>query len=70
MGFTTLLFFIFIVIVGIQVIYYLTFLFTFSIKGTEVRKKKHIPISVIICAKNEAENLKQNLPYILNQKWH
>jgi len=27
------------------------------------------PVSVIICAKNEAENLKKNLPYILNQNY-
>lgn len=27
-----------------------------------------IPISIIICAKNEALNLKENLPFILNQK--
>ena len=27
------------------------------------------PISIIICAKNEEENLKNNLPKILNQKY-
>ena len=27
------------------------------------------PISIIICAKNEEQNLKQNLPKILNQKY-
>lgn len=30
---------------------------------------KHRPISVIICAKDEAENLQKNLPHILNQKY-
>ena len=28
-----------------------------------------MPVSVIICAKNEAENLKKNLPHILNQNY-
>ena len=27
------------------------------------------PISIIICAKNEEQNLKENLPKILNQKY-
>ncbi|NJL75851.1 MAG: glycosyltransferase [Saprospiraceae bacterium] len=27
------------------------------------------PVSIIICAKNEAENLKKNLPHILNQNY-
>ncbi len=31
--------------------------------------EKDIPVSVIICAKNEEENLEQNLPYILNQEY-
>ena len=69
MSFTTILFFIFIVIVSIQIVYYLSFLFSFSIKRSETRLKKHIPISVIICAKNEAENLIENLPFILNQDY-
>lgn len=69
MNLTTILFISFIVIVGIQVVYYLTFLFTFSIKPAETKLKKHIPISVIICAKNEADNLKKNLPLILNQEY-
>ncbi len=69
MSFTTLLFIAFAVIVGIQIAYYLTFLFSFTIKRDEIKLKKHIPISVIICAKNEADNLRQNLPLILNQDY-
>ena len=30
---------------------------------------RQVPVSVIICARNEAENLQQNLPYILNQNY-
>ncbi|MBC2844566.1 glycosyltransferase [Winogradskyella flava] len=69
MGLTTILFFAFAVIVSIQVIYYLSFLFAFGTKQVETRLKKQVPISVIICAKNESENLKQNLPLILKQNY-
>lgn len=69
MSISTLLFFAFIVVVGIQIVYYLSFFFLFSSKRPDTRLKKHIPVSVIICAKNEAENLKNNLPFILNQDY-
>ena len=65
----TILFFAFVVIVCIQIAYYLTFLFSFSIKRPENRLKKHIPVSVVICAKNEAENLRKNLPFIIEQDY-
>ena len=59
----------FIGVVSIQIAYYLSFLFSFATKRAETRLKKNIPVSVVICAKNEAENLKKNLPLILNQKY-
>ncbi len=31
--------------------------------------KEHFPVSIIICAKNEAANLKKNLPSILSQRY-
>ncbi|WP_400076977.1 glycosyltransferase [Winogradskyella sp. R77965] len=65
----SILFYILIGVVSIQVAYYLSFLFSFAIKRAETRLKKNIPISIIICAKNEAENLKNNLPLILNQEY-
>ena len=66
---TSILFYAFIVVVSIQIVYYLSFLFSFAIKGAETRLKKNIPISIIICAKNEAENLKKSIPLILNQEY-
>ena len=69
MSFTAILFFAFAVIVGIQIIYYLAFFFSFSVKSEDIRLKKNIPISVIICAKNEAENLEKNLPEIIAQSY-
>jgi len=33
------------------------------------KDKEEQPVSVIICARNEAENLEKNLPRILNQNY-
>ncbi len=65
----SILLYVFIVIVSIQIVYYLSFLFSFALKPAETRLKKNIPISIIICAKNEAENLKKNIPLILSQDY-
>ncbi|APY07841.1 glycosyl transferase family 2 [Winogradskyella sp. J14-2] len=69
MNFSAILFILFVVIVVIQLIYYLAFLFSFSVLRPEKKIKKHIPISIIICAKNEAKNLKKHLPSILDQDY-
>ncbi|WP_179351589.1 glycosyltransferase [Winogradskyella vidalii] len=65
----SILFYAFIAVVVIQISYYASFLFSFGIKCAETRLKKHIPVSIIICAKNEAENLKKNLPKIISQDY-
>ena len=63
------LFYTFIGIVTIQIIFY-GFIFG---KFAAIKQKKipqsNQPVSVIICAKNEAENLKLNLPSILQQSY-
>ncbi|MCA0133009.1 glycosyltransferase [Winogradskyella alexanderae] len=69
MSFSTMLFVAFIAIVSIQVIYYLSFLFAFATKPAEKRLKQNLPVSIIVCAKNEAKNLKENLPALINQKY-
>lgn len=69
MSFITIFFFAFATVVVIQVAYYLSFFFSFSVTSEDIRLKKHMPISVLVCAKNEAENLKNNLPLILNQEY-
>lgn len=69
MSLSTILFIAFVVTVLIQIIYYLIFLLSFSVVSAKSKSKKHIPVSVIICAKNEAENLEKNLPFILNQEY-
>ena len=64
------LFIAFTVIFCIQCIFYLFLFgnFAFSKKTVQNNNFKQA-ISVIICAKNEAENLKKNIPYFLNQNY-
>ncbi|MEE9408230.1 MAG: glycosyltransferase [Polaribacter sp.] len=67
--FIAVVFYTFVVFTGIQIIYYFTFSsFLFSDKKQKKGVQK-IPVSVIICAKNEAENLQKFLPLILKQKY-
>lgn len=49
---------------SIYYIYFANFVFGFISKKPAEKK---FPISVIICAKNEAEKLKENIPYIVSQ---
>lgn len=52
----------------IQMAYYLfVFLKLARYKGAPVTSPKVVPISVIICARNEAENLQKFLPIVLDQ---
>ncbi|MEH6537889.1 MAG: glycosyltransferase [Psychroserpens sp.] len=64
-----ILFYSFLAIVGIQLIFY-TFIFgRFSTSKLQETTKKNIGVSVIICAKNEAENLKEHLPFFVEQDY-
>ena len=64
------LFIAFIVIFCIQFIYYVFILGSFSFsKKNPAENKFNLPVSVIICAKNEAKNLTENLPLFLNQNY-
>lgn len=70
MTFLDVLFYAFAVVVFIQVILYVFFFGKFAfIKPSKRLFNKDIPISIIICAKNEAENLKSFLPSILSQQY-
>ncbi len=64
-----ILFFTFIVVVFIQLIYYGVVFSRFAFAKSGKFTKKNISISVIICAKNEAENLKNFFPLILEQEY-
>ncbi len=52
----------------IQLLYFIIFS-KFSFAKNTKKTYKNTPVSVLICAKNEAKNLKQNLPLILNQNY-
>ena len=41
----------------------------FSFEKIQKQNTTNIPVSVIICAKNEAENIKENLPLVLEQNY-
>ena len=62
-------FIIFCIITTIQITYYLLIFARFSLLNAKRKIEPSFPVSVIICAKNEAYNLKNNLPYIANQNY-
>ena len=65
-----ILFYVFCTVIAIQVFYYLYFfsrLAMYTIPGKEVTNEH--PISVVICARDEAENLARNLPGVLVQEY-
>jgi len=64
-----LLLYLFIVVVIIQVLYYVAIFGKFALLKPKARKQENHNISVIICAKNEAEHLKSYLPFIVNQDY-
>lgn len=63
------IFYIFVVFAGIQITYYLFFTSFLFNKQKEKNSLKEIPVSVIICAKNEAKNLKIFLPFVIEQHY-
>jgi cellulose synthase/poly-beta-1,6-N-acetylglucosamine synthase-like glycosyltransferase len=53
----------------IQLFYYLFFYLTVYLKKPSETKKTSEPVSIIICARNEAENLRKFLPSVLEQDY-
>lgn len=64
-----ILLYVFIAIVVIQFIYYVGIFGQFTFAKKQPIKPKNIPVSVIVCAKNEAENVKKFFPYLINQNY-
>ena len=56
-------------IILIQFLFYIFFYLKFSNKSFTSKNRNYSPISVIICAKNEAKNLAENLPFIAKQNY-
>lgn len=63
------LFFTFLVIVSIQIFYYGFVFSRFAFAKSKTPSRKNVAISVIVCAKNEAENLQNFVPFILKQDY-
>jgi glycosyltransferase involved in cell wall biosynthesis len=63
-----LLFIVFLIAVGIQLIYFFAFIVAFS-KKIEKREPQHPAVSVIICAHDEENNLRDLIPELLAQDY-
>lgn len=64
-----ILLYLFVGIVAIQLFYYLFVFSKFAFAKEMPTEKNNLPVSVIICVKNEAAWLEKNLPVFLNQKY-
>jgi glycosyltransferase involved in cell wall biosynthesis len=65
----TFIFFAFIVIVVIQLLYYVFIFGKFAFAKAQKSTPKRIPISVIVCAKNEAKNVIKFIPLLAEQDY-
>jgi glycosyltransferase involved in cell wall biosynthesis len=65
----TFILFAFIVIVVIQLLYYVFIFGKFAFAKAQKSTPKRIPISVIVCAKNEAENVIKFIPLLAEQDY-
>jgi len=65
----TILFLLFIVIVLIQFIFYVVIFSKFAFSKDEKPSQKNVGVSVLICAKNESDNLKEFVPKIIAQDY-
>lgn len=65
----TIIFYLFIGIITIQFFYYLIVFGKFAFSKTAKSTPKRIPISVIVCAKNEEENVVKFVPLLAEQDY-
>ena len=65
----TLTLYFFILVVAIQLSYYLFVFGKFAFAKAQKSTPKKIPISVIVCAKNEAENVIRFIPLLAEQDY-
>jgi hypothetical protein len=57
---------IFFTVIGVQVIYFLTYIIALS-KTLPEKPRQALPVSIIICAHDEEKNLKELIPMLLSQ---
>jgi glycosyltransferase involved in cell wall biosynthesis len=65
----TFIFYFFIAIVVVQLSYYLGVFGKFAFGKPQNITQKNIPVSVIVCAKNEEENVKKYIPLLAEQNY-
>jgi glycosyltransferase involved in cell wall biosynthesis len=65
----TFLLYFFVAIVAIQLFYYLLIFGKFAFAKKQKNETKNIPISVIVCAKNEEENVARYIPILAEQDY-
>lgn len=65
----TITFYIFIAVIAIQLFYYLVVFGKFAFAKAQKSTPKKIPVSVIVCAKNEEENVAQFIPLLAEQHY-
>lgn len=65
----TVLFYSFIAVVALQFLYYVVVFGKFAFAHPKPNNPKKIPISVIVCAKNEAENVAKFVPLLAEQEY-
>jgi len=65
----TLILYFFIAVVAIQLFYYLIVFAKFSFAKAQQINAQNIPISVIVCAKNEEENVIKYIPILADQNY-
>ncbi len=65
----TILLFTFFAVVCIQLVYYVFVFGRFSFAKVPNSVGKKLPVSVIVCAKNEAENIKKYFPLLVSQNY-
>ena len=58
----------FILVIAVQFCYYIIFSKFYFIKNVN-KKKPDIPVSIVVCARNESENISKNLPLLLSQDY-
>jgi len=64
------IFSLFVAVVVIQFLYYIVIFGKFSFAKPQTITPKRVPISVIVCAKNEEENVKKLVPLLAEQNYH
>ena len=54
---------------AVQLFFYLVIYSRFAFFKTSIHKSESIPVSIVICARNEGENLEKYLPLVLEQDY-